>query len=254
MSTLDILGEFVSCNDEASANTEAYIKLIRRIASDGIRESHVSVKLTALGLLLGGDRCLENMRRLMHQAELADNFVRIDMEDSDCTNETLAIYRTLRDEFGDRRVGVVFQSRLFRTLADVEQLSRPGANFRLCKGIYLERESIAHTRDQAIRDGFVAILDRMFAEDAFVGIATHDEWLVDRAMELISRHERTKEQYEFQMLLGVLAPLRRRLIAEGHRLRVYVPFGKNWYAYSVRRLRENPQIAWHVVKALVRRR
>ena len=253
MSTLDILGEFVSHGEEATANTETYIALIKKIDSEGIREANVSVKLTALGLLLGGNECLENMRRLTRQAEAVENFVRIDMEDSGCTDKTLSIYRRLRDEFGNHRVGVVLQSRLRRTLADAEALAGPEANFRLCKGIYLEPESVAHTDDRLIRENFVEILDRMFADGAYVGIATHDDWLIERSIELIERHGRTREQYEFQMLLGVREPLRQKLIAEGHRLRVYVPFGENWYAYSVRRLRENPQIAGYVIKALVRR-
>jgi len=251
-STLDILGEFVSRDDEAAANTDAYITLLGQIESEGIREAHVSVKLTALGLLLDGDRCLENMRRLMRQAEASRNFVRIDMEDSGCTDKTLMVYRQLRDEFGNDRVGVVFQSRLHRTLTDIEAHAVPGANFRLCKGIYLEPDSIAYTEDRLIRDNFVASLDRMFATGAFVGVATHDDWLVERTIELIKKHGLTGERYEFQMLLGVREPLRQKLIADGHRLRVYVPFGGNWYAYSVRRLRENPQIAGHVLKALVR--
>ena len=253
MSTLDILGEFVSRVEDATANTETYIALIRKIDSEGIREANVSVKLTALGLLLGGDQCLENMRRLTRQAEAGENFVRIDMEDSECTDRTLAIYRSLRDEFGNDRVGVVLQSRLRRTLADAEAHAGPEANFRLCKGIYLEPESVAHTEDRLIRKNFVEILDGMFARGAYVGIATHDDWLVERSIELIERHGRTHEQYEFQMLLGVREPLRKKLIADGHRLRVYVPFGENWYAYSVRRLRENPQIAGYVIKALIRR-
>jgi len=253
VSTLDILGEFVSREEEAGANTEAYIALIKQIEAEGLREAHVSVKLTALGLLLDSNRCLEKMRRLTGQAEASGNFVRIDMEDSGCTDETLAIYRRLREEFGNERVGVVFQSRLHRTAADVDAVASPEANFRLCKGIYLEPESIAYTQDQAIRESFIEILDRMFSCGVYVGIATHDDWLVERSIELIERHGLTRDRYEFQMLLGVREPLRQELIDDGHRLRVYVPFGGNWYAYSVRRLRENPQIAGHVLRALVRR-
>ena len=254
MATLDILGEFVFNLDEAAANTEAYLDLIRRIEKEALAETHVSVKLTALGLLLDEQRCLENMRRLTLQSVASRNFVRIDMEDSDCTDETLSIYRTLRGEFGDRSIGAVLQSRLQRTLDDSVTHAGPGTNFRLCKGIYLEPESIAHTNDTAIRDNFVNVLDRMFAGGVYVGVATHDEWLVERSLELIERHGLKHEQYEFQMLLGVLPSLRRRLIEAGHRLRVYVPFGKSWYAYSMRRLRENPQIAGHVVRSLLRRR
>jgi proline dehydrogenase len=253
MSTLDILGEFVSREAEANANTEAYLALIKRIESDGLSDTHVSVKLTALGLLLDAGRCLENMRQIARQVEASGNFVRIDMEDAGCTDETLSIYRRLREEFGNDRVGIVLQSRLRRTLDDAETHASGEANFRLCKGIYLEPESIAHTDDRAIRKNFVEVLDRMFARDSYVGIATHDDWLVERSLELIERHGRTGDQYEFQMLLGVRKALRQKLIAAGHRLRVYVPFGGNWYAYSVRRLRENPQIAGHVLRALVRR-
>ncbi|NIL99667.1 MAG: proline dehydrogenase [Acidobacteria bacterium] len=252
-STLDVLGEFVSRDEEASANTEAYIKLFKRIESESVREAHASVKLTALGLLIDADRCLENMRQLMHQAEASGNFVRIDMEDSSCTDKTLAIYRRLREEFGHHRVGAVFQSRLHRTLADVDEHAVQGANFRLCKGIYLEPESIAYTDDRRIRKNFVEALDRMFGSGVFVGIATHDDWLVEESIRLIGKHGLMRDRYEFQMLLGVREPLRRQLIADGHRLRVYVPFGANWYAYSVRRLRENPQIAGHVFRALVGR-
>jgi proline dehydrogenase len=253
MSTLDILGEFVSCETEASANTEAYLALIKRIESDGLRDAHVSVKLTALGLLLDAGRCLEHMRRITRQVETSGNFVRIDMEDAGCTDETLSIYRRLREEFGNDRVGIVLQARLHRTLDDAETHAGGAANFRLCKGIYLEPESIAHTDDAAIRKNFMEVLDRMFTRGAYVGIATHDDWLVERSLELIQRHGLSGEQYEFQMLLGVREQLRKKLIAAGHRLRVYVPFGGNWYAYSVRRLRENPQIAGHVLRALVRR-
>jgi proline dehydrogenase len=253
LSTLDILGEFVTEMAEADACTDQYIALVQRITAEVPEHGNISVKLSALGLLLDPERCLANMRRLMKEVEASDRFVRIDMEDSKCTDATLHIYRTLRDEYGDRRVGVVLQSRLRRSLADTEALAYPGATFRLCKGIYIEPESIAFVDDQAIRDNFVEILDKMFALGAYVGIATHDEWLVDRALELIAKHGLKRDQYEFQMLLGVLAPLRRRLIAGEHKVRVYVPFGQSWYAYSVRRLRENPQIAGHVVKALFRR-
>ena len=253
MSTLDILGEFISGLDEAEANARAYLDMFDRLEADSPQQANVSVKLTALGLLLDRDACLQSMRRLVKRADAAGRFVRIDMEDSPCTDATLEIYRALREEFGDRRIGVVLQSRLFRTLEDVERLAGPGVNFRLCKGIYLEPDAIAHTDDAGIRRAFVDALDRMFAAGAYVGIATHDAWLVERAEELIAKHGLGRDQYEFQMLLGVLAPLRRRLIADGHRLRVYVPYGPHWYAYSVRRLRENPQIAGHVMRALFRR-
>jgi proline dehydrogenase len=252
MSTLDILGEFISTDTEAEANTQAYVELVQRIRADQIPEANISVKLSALGLLLRQDVCLEHMRRLTAEVEAAKSFIRIDMEDSPCTDATLEIYRQLREEFGPT-VGVVLQARLHRTADDISALTQQPANFRLCKGIYLEPEEVAQTEFQPIRDAFVSQLEQMFLAKSYVGIATHDEWLVDRAVELIERHQLKHHEYEFQMLLGVLPTLRRRVIAAGHRLRVYVPFGANWYAYSVRRLRENPEIAGHVLKGLFRR-
>ena len=250
MATLDILGEFISKPEEAMANTRAYDELLQEIARQQLSETHVSVKLTALGLLLDKQLCLENLRGLMrHVAELG-NFLRIDMEDSPCTSDTLDIYRTLRSEFGGR-IGVVLQSRLRRTLDDVERITDEPANVRLCKGIYLEPRTIAYTDAEIIRRNFTLALDRLFARKAYVGIATHDELLVWEALRLIEKYGLGTEQYEFQMLLGVDEELRKVLIKAGHRLRVYVPFGEQWYAYSVRRLRENPQIAGYAFKAIL---
>jgi proline dehydrogenase len=252
MATLDILGEFITSTEDATRNTEAYEELIRRVAAERLDETHVSVKLTALGLLLDRDACLENMRRLLARAEEAATFVRIDMEDSSCTTETLRIYETLRQE-APERVGCVLQSRLRRTLDDVDRVTREPANIRLCKGIYLEPRPIAYTDGEIIRRNFVASLDRMFHRHAYVGIATHDERLVWESLRLIRQYSLRPHQYEFQMLLGVDEQLRRILIEAGHRLRVYVPYGEHWYPYSVRRLRENPQIAGHAFRAIFKR-
>jgi proline dehydrogenase len=251
MATLDILGEFISSIDEADANARAYVELLRRIASERLPHANVSVKLTAMGLLLDRRRCLENMRAVLEAANATGGFVRIDMEDASCTTPTLEIYRTLRSEFPSR-VGVVLQSRLRRTIEDVDALTTEPANFRLCKGIYLEPRTIAFTDPELIRSNFTLLLDRMLERGAYVGIATHDERLVFEALRLVAKHARTKDQYEFQMLLGVEEELRRILLTAGHRLRVYVPFGEQWYAYSVRRLRENPQIAGYAFKAMFR--
>jgi proline dehydrogenase len=250
--TLDILGEFITSTEAAVMNTEAYEELIRRVAEERLEETHVSVKLTALGLLLDPELCLEHMRRLAARAREADNFVRIDMEDSSCTTQTLRIHETLRQEFPGR-VGIVLQSRLRRTLDDVEQLTAEPANVRLCKGIYVEPRPIAFTDPELIRRNFVAALDRLFQRHAYVGIATHDERLVWEALRLIRKYGLRPHQYEFQMLLGVDRELRKILIDAGHRLRVYVPYGEHWYQYSVRRLRENPQIAGHAFRAIFKR-
>ncbi len=158
----------------------------------------------------------------------------------------------MRSEYGDR-VGVVLQSRLRRTMDDVEQTARKPTNFRLCKGIYLEPRKIAFTDPELIRRNFVLALDRMFELGCYVGIATHDELLVWESLRLIRKYGLGREQYEFQMLLGVDEQLRKILIDAGHRLRVYVPYGPQWYAYSVRRLKENPQIAGHALRAMLGR-
>ena len=252
MATLDILGEFIESIDEADANAAAYVALVRRIADEGLPETNVSVKLTAFGLLLDRNRCLSNTRELVRVASEVGNFVRIDMEDSPCTSATLEIYRTLRAEFPGK-VGVVLQSRLRRTLADVESLTTEASNFRLCKGIYLEPRDVAYTDPELIRSNFTLVLERMLERQAYVGIATHDERLVFEATRLLSKHAVPRERYEFQMLLGVEEELRRIVLREGHRLRVYIPFGEQWYAYSVRRLRENPQIAGYAFKAIFQR-
>ena len=252
MATIDILGEFITREDEARANTEAYLALLRGIGDTGMQDVNVSVKLTAMGLLLDTGLCLENMRRVVALATERRNFVRIDMEDARCTSATLEIYRRLRQEF-PANVGIVLQSRLRRTLADAEELTREKANVRLCKGIYLEPREIAWTDYEIIRRNFTLVLERLIERGAYVGIATHDEMLVWEALRIVNRHGLTRDQYEFQMLLGVDEQLRRILIEGGHRLRVYVPYGEQWYAYSVRRLRENPQIAGYAFKAILKR-
>lgn len=252
MSTIDILGEFITTADQARANTHAYEQLLVRIREERLGDANVSVKLTALGLSVDPGLCLENMRRVMARVEETDSFARIDMEDSPCTTPTLEIYDTLRREH-PRRVGVALQSRLRRSIDDVDALSSEPANYRLCKGIYLEPRAIAYTDPEIIRRNFVLLLERMFETGAYVGIATHDEKLVWESLRLIRKLGLSAEQYEFQMLLGVEEPLRRILLQGGHRLRVYVPFGEHWYGYSVRRLRENPQIAGHALRAMFRR-
>jgi proline dehydrogenase len=252
MSTLDILGEFISRNEEAVANTDAYISLLQHIDHQRLEQTNISVKLSALGLLLDTGLCRDNMQRILERARELGNFVRIDMEDSACTTRTIDIYRELGQSFPDH-VGLVLQSRLRRTMDDLEALATSPLNYRLCKGIYLEPRPIAYTDPELIRRNFVLILERMFEMGCYVGIATHDEQLAWEALRLIRKHGLARDRYEFQMLLGVDEELRRILIDQGHRLRVYVPFGEHWYAYSVRRLRENPQIAGHAFKAMFQR-
>ena len=213
----------------------------------------ISVKLSELGLRFDVDGCKAAMRSLLESAREHGSFVRIDMEDSSVTDITLEIYRELREEYD--RVGAVIQSCLHRSRQDVIDLMEDGpTDIRLCKGIYLEPGEIAYTDADDIRDSFSDILDLLLEGGARVGIATHDPILIDRAVESLQRFDVYTDQYEFQMLLGVAERLRSRLIAVGHPLRVYVPFGSLWYNYSMRRLRENPGIAGHIVKNLFSRK
>lgn len=247
MATLDILGEFISKREEAAATTEAYIAALEAIAKEKL-DSNISIKLTAFGLKLDYDFCLDNVRRVVQHAANLGNFVRLDMEDSSCTTDTIRIYQTLRNDFPS--VGIVIQAYMRRSLADIRGFMAGGAktNVRLCKGIYVEPRSIAFKNRELINKNFTFLLDELMHGSAYVGIATHDERLVWDGMRLVDHLKLPKDKYEFQMLLGVDEELRDVIVNAGHRLRIYVPFGKHWYAYSVRRLQENPQIAGYVVK------
>ncbi|MDD5087573.1 MAG: proline dehydrogenase family protein [bacterium] len=247
MATVDVLGEFVSEQAEAERAAAEYLRLLDRLAAEKL-DANISVKPTALGMDVDGQFVRRTLRRVIECASGHGMFVRIDMEDSPHTDETLKIYDEFRREFP---VGTVLQAYLRRSLSDVARLTAGGkSNFRLCKGIYVEPEAIAFKDREEVRANYVALLDAMFAAGAYVGIATHDSVLVERAMDLIRKHGLKREQYEFQMLLGVRHDLRDRIVADGHRLRVYVPYGEAWYGYSTRRLKENPQIAGYVVKSM----
>ena len=244
MATIDVLGEEITRPDEARAIACEYEDVFQTIERQRL-DSNVSVKLTALGLKLGYELCRENLELVVRRAAESANFVRIDMEDSSCTDDTLRMYRELRDR-GYDNVGVVLQAYLRRTLADIEALADLRPNVRLCKGIYVEPPAIAYQGFEEVRENFVAALDALFGIGSYVGIATHDEWLIDNGRRLVIQHERSRRDYEFQMLLGVRADLGDLLVRQTHRLRIYVPFGRQWYAYSLRRLQENPKIAGYV--------
>jgi proline dehydrogenase len=248
MATVDVLGEFVAEREKAEASVAEYQRLVERIACEKL-DANVSVKLTAVGMDIDPQYVRQNVRKVMAAAARHGMFVRMDMEDSPHTTETLAIYDELRREFP---VGVAIQAYLRRSADDVQRLMAGGqTNFRLCKGIYVEPESIAHKGREEIRRNFTALLDQMFAGGAYVGIATHDEVLVDEAEKLVRKYGLSRDRYEFQMLLGVRRVLRDGILARGHRLRVYVPYGDAWYGYSTRRLKENPQIAGYVFKSML---
>jgi proline dehydrogenase len=250
MATLDLLGEEVAEPAKAEATAAEYERMLDAIAERGL-PSNVSIKPTALGLEIDDGLFRANLEHVFGAAKRHGNFVRIDMEDATTTDATLAAYRDLHPRFP--QIGVVLQAYLRRTLADIDALPRAGANVRLCKGIYIEPRAIAWKAYETVRLNYLAALEKLLTRGVYTAIATHDEHLVCGALALVDRLRVPRERYEFQMLLGVEPELRRTLLAAGHRLRVYVPYGKDWYPYSVRRLRENPQVARHVMRALVSR-
>jgi proline dehydrogenase len=246
--TMDILGEDIHHLDQARGAALTYRTLLDHLHRNKI-DSNVSVKLTQLGLKVDKRECLKLADSVVVQARNLGNFVRIDMEDSSCTSDTLDIYRELRERHVN--VGVVVQAYLHRTADDVARLLELKPNFRLCKGVYVEPESIAWHDMKDINRSYLQLLERMFRAHIYVGIATHDELIVREAQRMITELKLPPTAYEFQMLLGVAEPLRARIKAAGHALRVYIPFGSDWYAYSVRRLRENPRLAGYVLKSMI---
>jgi proline dehydrogenase len=247
MATVDVLGEEITREDETRAIAQAYRDVFAAIDKASL-DSNVSVKLTALGLELSYDLCRENLVDVVRIAAGYRNFVRIDMEDSSTTDDTLRLYRELRED-GHDNVGVVLQARLRRTLGDVHALADLEPSVRLCKGIYLEPRTVAFGDDEAVRANFVRCLEALLEAGCYVGVATHDEWLIGESLARTSQRGLGPLEYELQMLLGVREERREELVAEGHRLRVYVPFGEYWYGYSVRRLQENPAMAGTIAKA-----
>jgi len=233
--------------DEARAIAGQYHDVLARIADEGL-DSNVSVKLTGLGLELDTELCKDNLEAVVGDAAARGNFVRIDMEDSSTTDDTLRIYRELHAE-GHENLGVVLQSYLRRTLHDLPGLD----NVRLCKGIYVEPPEIAYREFEAVRANFVRCLVALLDRGTYVGIATHDEFLVEEALRLVHERNLDRDRYEFQMLLGVREDRADQLVREGHRLRVYVPYGRHWYQYSIRRLQENPKIAGYIAADTVGR-
>ena len=248
LATVDVLGEEVAAASEAEAIAAEYVAALDAFEREGL-DANVSVKPTGLGLKLGYDLCKRNVETVLAAAEPTNRFVRIDMEDSSTTDDTLRLFRELRDE-GHARVGPVLQASLRRTVADAEALA--GASVRLCKGIYIEPEGIQFRDNPRVRGSFVRALEILLDGGSYAAIATHDEWLVDEAERLVRDRELTPDRYEFQMLLGVRQELGDRIVSDGHRLRIYVPYGSQWYEYSLRRLQENPKIAGYVAGDLGR--
>jgi proline dehydrogenase len=251
MATIDVLGEEITSREEATALLAEYEDVFETIEREGL-DSNISVKLTGLGLNLDHEFCRENIAELVREAAKRSNFVRIDMEDSSTTTETLELYRELRGQ-GLDNVGVVLQGYMKRTLTDIAELADLRPNVRVCKGIYVEPAEIAYQEFETVRMNFVEAVGALLDAGGYVAVATHDDWVIGEALTLIDERGLAPEEYEFQMLLGVRPELGDELVREGHRLRIYVPFGRQWYEYSLRRLQENPKIAGYIALDTLKR-
>ncbi|MDY0220393.1 MAG: proline dehydrogenase family protein [Desulfobacterium sp.] len=256
MVTLDLLGEFITTMDEAEKNTRAYLDLMGALHGSGIN-GNLSVKPTMFGLLIDKERCFDHIREIVQRASGYNSFIRIDMEDSACTSMEIDIFRRLKTEFPGH-VGLVVQAYLKRTPDDLKSMmdlhsKEAPLNFRLCKGIYVEPAAVAFKRYEEINAAYVENLEFMFKNKIYAAVATHDARLVDAAFDLIEQYGVPEDMVEFQMLFGVTPRLRKSILDRGFPMRIYVPFGKDWFGYSTRRLKENPAMVQHIVKALFMR-
>lgn len=251
--TLDVLGEFIKTIEEAEENKKEYLNTIETSRANGIN-GNFSVKPTSFGLLIDEEACYRYIREIVAKAASYNSFIRIDMEDSPCTDMEIKLYRRLKKEF-PVSVGLVIQAYLKRTLNDIKGLmdihsAEAPLSFRLCKGIYVEPAEIAYKKYEEINAHYLEDLEFMLKNGIKVGIATHDKPLIEGAYKLIEKYNVPKDMYEFQMLYGVTPGLRESIVKAGHNMRVYVPFGEKWFGYSTRRLKENPKMASHIIKAI----
>jgi proline dehydrogenase len=246
--TMDVLGENISTREESLAAVRECEEVLHSINRNHL-DANLSIKLTQFGLKIDEEFCHSNVKRLLEIASGYNNFVRMDMEDSSTTSETLKLYGRLRSE-GFENTGVVIQANMRRSEEDVRKLVSMKSNIRLCKGAYLEPKAIALTGKEEIRLHYLKLLEILLKGKCYVGIATHDDFLIGAAYQTIREMNLQKSDYEFQMLFGVKSKLRDKIVGDGHRLRVYVPFGQYWYAYSIRRFKENPQMVRYVLRAL----
>ena len=243
---IDILGEHVKTEQEATEITERYANLYDRIASQKLN-ANLSIKLSHIGQDLGYDFVKSNLMILVNAAKKHNNFLRLDMENSPYTSETINLYKKAFESYSN--VGIVLQAYMHRSKDDLDKLANEKFNVRICKGIYIESEDIAYRDYQKIRDNYIVLVQQALIKGAYVGIASHDEYLIDKLYLWIKENQIPTTQYEFQILHGV--PMEKKLqqlIKEGNKVRVYVPYGDNWYDYSVRRLKENPKMAGYIIK------
>jgi len=246
--TIDILGEHINSQDKTNSVTKEYIQIYNDIAKNSV-DSNISVKPTHIGLDISMDLALENFKILINKASESSNFLRIDMENSKNTDSTFKIYNDLFKIYP--KVGVVLQAYLKRSIADIEKLAGPGFNARICKGIYKESKNIAYQDPEDISKNFLAMAKVMLAKNSYACYATHDLQLIDDLVLLTKEMDADPSKFEFQVLYGV--PMKgklKKLLKSGYKVRVYVPYGPDWYDYSIRRIKENPNIAGYVIKNL----
>ena len=243
---IDILGEHVATKEEATEITKRYANLYDRIALQDLN-ANLSIKLTHIGQDLGYDLVERNLMILASAAKKHNNFLRLDMENSPYTSETITLYKKAFENYSN--VGIVLQAYMHRSMDDIDKLSNKMFNVRICKGIYVENENIAYRDYQKIRDNYIVLVQHALIKGSYVGIASHDEYLIDELYTWIKDNNISTSQYEFQILHGV--PMEKKLqqlMKEGNKVRVYVPYGDNWYDYSIRRLKENPKMAGYIIK------
>jgi proline dehydrogenase len=249
-STLDILGEYIIQKEQALPFKKECLRILETIHDQGLL-SNLSIKPSQMGLKLDYNFALQNLREVVAKAAELNGFVRIDMEDVDCNEPTIEIYRILRKEFPGH-VGTALQSYMRNAMDHLELLKGEPLNLRLVKGIFIVNRRQAWKNPDLVTRNYVQLLERMFELGAYVGIATHDETIYFEAQRLINKFDLKRDQYEFQMLLGIDPELRDLIVSEGHRLRVYIPYGREWLGYSRRRLLENPNIARAALGQMIR--
>src|SRR5215213_759470 len=249
--SFDHLNEAVNNADEANNEVEEYLKILERIDQTRIR-SNVSIKLTQFGLGLDPELAYKNARRIVEDARRRGNFVRVDMEGSNVTQATIDIFKRLRSEFELNDVGIVLQSYLRRTYADAQELVKLPARIRICKGAYNEPPEVAFPDKKDVDANYVKVMQLLLSSGVYHGIATHDPKMIDATIDFAMREGIGKEKYEFQMLYGVRRDLQRQLSRDGFNVRIYVPYGKHWYPYFMRRLAERPANVWFVLKNLAK--
>jgi len=247
LATLDVLGEAVKNKEEAIKSKEEAKRVIDKIVSENLN-ANLSIKPTQMGLSINSDFAYEQISELVEKVEEVNNFIRIDMEDSLYTTLTFDLLKKLRLKY--TRVGVVVQAYLKRSLDDIKDLNKLNTNYRLCKGIYVESQDIAYKKRETIRENYLKLLEEIISSGNYVGIATHDEYLINEAYKMIKKNNLSNDNFEFQMLLGVREDLRDKIVQDGYKMRIYIPYGEHWYNYSIRRLKENPTIAGYIFKNL----